>query len=317
MKILPKLFILLLAIQLFVSCNDDDNVNIQPDPTITDLAIDTDDLSILVEALVQVGLENVLDDNTGEYTVFAPTNDAFEDFFTEIGVSEVSEIPNAVLEKVLLNHVLGEIKLSGDLMTGYETVLAQEATTQNNINLYVNTEGGVMLNGESMVETADIVASNGVVHIVDDVIALPTVVTFAVADPTFDILQAALTRDSFNNAYINVLSGTENSPFTVFAPTNDAFVDLLEELDVDELDDIDDATLGAALEYHVVTNANVLSSDLTDNQTVTTFEGSDFMIDLDNGPQIIDANNRVADIIVTDVQANNGVLHVLNKVLLP
>ena len=204
MKILPKLFILLLAIQLFVSCNDDDNVNIQPDPTITDLAIDTDDLSILVEALVQVGLENVLDDNTGEYTVFAPTNDAFEDFFTEIGVSEVSEIPNAVLEKVLLNHVLGEIKLSGDLMTGYETVLAQEATTQNNINLYVNTEGGVMLNGESMVETADIVASNGVVHIVDDVIALPTVVTFAVADPTFDILQAALTRDSFNNAYINV-----------------------------------------------------------------------------------------------------------------
>lgn len=317
MKNLINLFLLLITPMLLISCNDDDNVQPQSDPTITELAQDNSNLSILVDALVRAGLDDDLANTNGDFTVFAPTNDAFMNLLDELGVASLEDIPVPVLEKVLLNHVIGESKMSTELMTGYETVLATESSSGNNINLYVNTSSGVMLNGESMVTTADVEASNGVIHIVNDVINLPTIVTFAVADPTFDILQAAVTRPAFEGAYVDVLGGTDSSPFTVFAPTNDAFVDLLAELELNELSDIDDATLGSVLEYHVVAGANVLAGDLQDGMMVTTFQGGQFEIDLDSGAQIIDFNDRVTDIVVTDVQTDNGVIHVINQVLLP
>ena len=92
---------------------------------------------------------------------------------------------------------------------------------------------------------------------------------------------------------------------------------MLTELGASGLGDIDDATLNAVLQYHVVNGANVRSTDLTDGQTVSTFGGDEFTIDLSDGARIIDANERNTQIIVTDVQANNGVIHVVSQVLLP
>jgi uncharacterized surface protein with fasciclin (FAS1) repeats len=115
--------------------------------------------------------------------------------------------------------------------------------------------------------------------------------------------------------YVTVLSGT--GPFTVFAPTNAAFTALLAELGVAGLNDIPAATLDAVLQYHVVNGANVLSTQLTDEQVVTSLEGTSFRIDLTGGAKIVDANDRVANIIITDVQASNGVVHAIDKVILP
>jgi len=176
-----------------------------------------------------------------------------------------------------------------------------------------------MFNGVSTVNTADVEASNGIVHIVNGVIGLPSVVTFATADPTFTTLVAALTRDDLTFDYVTTLStpaGTAPAPFTVFAPTNDAFAELLTELGATELGDIDEPTLKATLDHHAVAGANVRAEDLTQGQTISTL-GGDITASLDVGPQLIDANDRISDIIATNVQAMNGVIHVINKVILP
>ena len=282
-------------------------------PTIAILAMMTPDLSILSEALEITGLDEVLNDREAEFTVFAPTNAAFETF---LDGASINDVPVDVLTQVILNHALTGIALSTDLETSYTTSLATYASTDNNLSLYINTESGVTLNGISNVATADVLAANGVVHIVDAVIALPTVVTFAVADPTFATLVSALTRDDQPN-YVEVLSteqGTSPAPFTVFAPTNAAFDDLLTELMLGSLNDIDAATLTATLNTHVIPEANIRAEDL-ESGTVMTL-GDDIVIDAANAT-ITDPNGRVSNIIVTNVQAANGVVHAISKVLLP
>jgi uncharacterized surface protein with fasciclin (FAS1) repeats len=106
-------------------------------------------------------------------------------------------------------------------------------------------------------------------------------------------------------------------PFTVFAPTNDAFVSFLEErVDFNTLADIPQSILTQTLQYHVV-SGNVRSSQLTQNQEVLTLQGSEFTVDLVGGAKLTDTEGRVSNVIAVDVQANNGVVHVLDKVILP
>jgi len=308
---LNKLFGLLMIVlgMAAVSCSDDDGAK-----SISELAKDTEDLSTLVAALERADLVSVLDGDT-EYTVFAPTNAAFDAFLEVNNFASLEDIPVASLRNVLLNHVIAGKTLSTGLSTGYLSTEFNPGFSTKNVMLYVNTDSGVRINNQSQVTTADVDADNGVVHIVNSVIVPATVTTFATADPTFATLAAALTREA-DFTFAETLGG--NGLYTVFAPTNDAFGDLLEELGVTALGDIPTETLASVLSYHVVTGANVLAEDLTDGQTISPLlEGATFAIDLDNGAQIIDGSNRVTDIIVTDVQASNGVVHAVSKVILP
>lgn len=308
-------FLVIFSLAIFaVSCGDDDEPTTSGDPTIAELASDTDDLSILVAALDRADLVSTLN-SAGPFTVFAPTNDAFENFLAANGFNSLEDIPVEVLSNVLLNHVVSGSVSSTQLTTGYIETAATEATSGANINMYVNTTNGVTLNGSSQVTQADIVADNGIVHIVNEVIGLPTVVTFATADNTFSTLVAALTRSDLTTDFVSVLSG--DGPFTVFAPTNDAFTALVGELGISGLGDIDVATLDAVLKYHVVGGANVLSTMLSDDMSVETLANVGFSIDLDNGAEIVDNRGRRISIIVTDVQASNGVIHAVDRVILP
>jgi len=269
MKNLRLFAFALLALSLgFVACGDDDPVD--GPKTITELASETSNLSSLVAALDAADLVSTLN-GAGPFTVFAPTDAAFDAFLSDNGFAALGDVPTDVLKNILLNHVVAGKVVSSDLSTGYVESSATGAGG-NPMNMYISTDGGVTVNGGSDVSTADIDASNGVIHIVDAVIGLPTVVTFATADPTFANLASALTRPSLGVDYVGTLSG--DGPFTVFAPTNDAFVALLGELGLGGLADIDDATLNAVLQYHVVNGANVRAGDLSDGQSVTTFGGN-------------------------------------------
>jgi len=296
----------------FISCGDDADEG-NDAKTIAEIASETDNLSSLVAALDAADLVSTLE-GAGPFTVFAPTNTAFDNFLTANGFAELGDVPVDMLKNILLNHVVSGKTLSTGLTTGYVESSATGAGG-NTMNMYISTDGGVTINGVSNVTSADIDASNGVVHVVDAVIGLPTVVTFATADPTFGTLVTALTRESLGVDYVATLSG--DGPFTVFAPTNDAFGDLLTELEFDGLADISDDVLNAVLQYHVVSGANVRSTGLSNGQTVSTFGGAEFTIDLSDGASIIDANDRKTAIAVTDVQANNGVIHVVGQVLVP
>ncbi|SFN96763.1 Uncaracterized surface protein containing fasciclin (FAS1) repeats [Bizionia echini] len=291
-------------------------------PDVVDHALANSSFSNLVAALgaADGDLVSVLQGN-GPYTVLAPVDMAFSDFLADNGFSGLGDVPTDVLSQVLLNHVLAGATFSTDLVnmgSGYTTTSATGAG-DNAMSLYFNTSDGVTFNGISSVAEADVVGTNGVIHAVDAVIGLPTVVDFALADPTFETLVAALTRDDLTFDYVGTLStpnGTAPAPFTVFAPTNDAFGDLLTELNVASLGDIPEATLKATLDMHAVAGANVRSTALMDNMTVSTL-GGDITANITGGATLTDANGRVSNIIAVDVQASNGVIHAIDKVVLP
>lgn len=315
MKTILKSFVLLVTVSFFVSCSDNDDMTIQTN-TIVDVAIQND-LTALAAAVTRANLVETLSAD-GDFTVLAPTNQAFTSFLQDKGFASVNDVPVPVLRNILLNHVINGRLRDADLSTGYANTNATSDVNGNPLSIYINTENGVEFNGVSTVQTANVIADNGIVHVVDAVIDLPTVVTFATADPNFSILVQALTRESSFN-YVQTLStdaNTSPAPFTVFAPNNDAFVDLLGELQVQGLGDIPTATLSSTLNTHVVAGANVLESNLSDNLPVDTL-GGDLTVNItSSGATLTDSQGRISSIIATDIQANNGVIHAINKVVL-
>ena len=317
-----KLLILLFVGLMTISCSDDDDTPVSNPElgTIVEIAIDTPDLSNLVAALGAADGDLVTTLSGGEFTVLAPTNAAFETFLSENGFATLGDVPTDILANILLNHVISGSVSSTDLATldaGYSTTNATNADGDK-LSIYFNTSNGVVFNGVSSVAAADITASNGIVHVVDAVIGLPTVVTFATADPTFETLVAALTREDHQEDFVSILSSSdEPAPLTVFAPTNAAFGDLLSFLGYSTLAEINLGLLENVLGMHVVPEANVRSGDLTEGMEAVTVADETITFSLTTAPNITDPNGFVSNIIVVDVQAMNGVVHAVDKVILP
>lgn len=326
MKIISKLFKilpLLLLVLGFQACSSDDDNNVAPQPmNIVETAMDTQDLSSLVAALKAADgdLVNVLN-GKGPFTVLAPTNAAFQKFLTANGFAKLSDVPTDVLSKILLNHVIAGKVTSSDLVdsgSGYANTSATGPDGKN-LSLYFDSSDGVKFNGISKVTSADISATNGTIHIVDAVIGLPTVVDFALANPALSSLVAALKAADSQTpspSLIPTLSGAGS--LTVFAPTNDAFASLLMELDPSgntTLGDVDKATVEAILKYHVV--GGNITSDQMPSGVVPTL-GGNVSVSAAN-LTITDPNGRVSNIIpsLVDIQAVNGVVHAIDKVILP
>ncbi len=292
--------------------------------TIVDLALDND-LTSLAAALTATDLVSTLQ-GPGPFTVFAPTNEAFTNLLAATGIDldNMTVEQEALVKNILLNHVIiGETISSTDLVAAGSGYANTGATGPNdaNLSLYFTTSNGVMLNGMSTVTNADNTATNGIVHIVNTVIMLPTIATFATTNPALSSLVDALVLADTGTPtvpYIETVSNPAAGPFTVFAPTNDAFADLLLELDPSgntALGDLDPATVDAVLLMHIV-GTNVQSSGLP-NGTVTALGGD---ITADNVAfTLTDPNERVSQIITTlvDIQSINGVVHVIDTVLLP
>jgi len=320
LKLSKLTFLLFVGFSIQSCSDDDDDVTTPTGPSnIVEIALDTPDLSNLVAAL-SVADGNLVDVlSGGEFTVLAPTNEAFETFLAANGFMSLSEVPTDVLSNILLNHVISGTVNSTNLVdtgSGYSTTNASNMDGDN-LSLYFDTSSGVTFNGISSVVAADIVASNGIVHVVDEVIGLPTVVTFAVSNPALSTLVAALTTEGLSVDIVSILSSSdEPSPFTVFAPTNDAFGSLLAELGLNALGDIPVDILEATLGTHVAPEANVRSTDLVDGMSVNTI-GSTITVSLSDGAKLIDSNGRESNIVAVDIQAYNGVVHVIDNVLLP
>ncbi len=281
-----------------------------PLPTmLTFVAADSELSSLATTATTTSGFETdfaaVLSTEDSNLTLLAPDNDAF----TALG--DISGVPASALEQILLNHVIAGINISTSLSTGYGNTLATYGESMNNLSIYINTDGGVSFNGISDVSEADIVATNGVIHKVDAVITLPSVVTFATADANFSTLVDALTTLTPSTDFAGILStelGTDPAPFTVFAPINSAFA-AIAPLPTDE------NVIADILNYHVIGGSNVRSTDLMSGSVMTL--GGTVTIDA-MAPSVTGSGNMSAsNIIVVDVQAANGVIHAIDQVLLP
>lgn len=272
-------------------------------------------LSLLVEAVVAADLTTTLASETPK-TVFAPTNAAFAALLTELGVTkEALFADKPLLTAVLTYHVLGSEVPAASVPVGLPITSLQGGYFKVDANgsALVITDGR---NRTSNITSTNIDASNGVIHVVDKVLlpADKTVVDTAVAlstgsTPEFTLLVEALTAANL----VDTLSGT--GPFTVFAPTDAAFAALLTELGVSKEDLFADTELlTAVLTYHVVPGL-VLKAGVPVGTPVVTVQGASFTVSADLG--ITDQAGRVANITATDVLASNGVIHVIDKVILP
>lgn len=300
---LQKIALLIAVMFMAFSCsNDDDNTTEPQSTTITALANNADDLSILVAALQRAGLDTTLDAN-GSYTVFAPTNTAFENFLADNNFNALEEIPVDVLTQVLLNHVIAGEAFSTSLSTGYGSTLATKPGTGENLSILIDTSSGVTLNGVSNVATPDIDASNGVIHIVDAVIGLPNIVDHAVANSDLSSLVGALTAGG-NTTFTTLLSTPGD--FTVFAPINDAFASFTTENDI-----------ASVLANHVIPGATAISTGLTNSYVNTaamlsgTMTPLSMYINVDNGVTI----NGGSNVVAADIVATNGVIHAVDAVI--
>jgi transforming growth factor-beta-induced protein len=262
--------------------------------TILGIARNTDAVSTLSTAIGAAGLDGVLVGD-GPFTVFAPVDEAF-DGLPAGTLDALLESGNAdVLAEVLTYHVVPGRFTAADL-TGGQTLATAEGRS-----VTISTSNGVQVNGATVL-TADIEASNGVIHLIDGVLT-----------EGMDIADVARTTGETRTLAAAVAAGglvetlESDGPFTVFAPINSAFdaIDAGELLDPENID-----LLQKVLTYHVIPG-EVRAADLVDGQMAGTVEGSMLTIDLDGGPKVNGAN-----IIATDIETANGVIHLVDAVLL-
>ena len=301
MKVLASLLMsLVLILGVSASAEEQDIVGI---------AAGSEDFSILVAALQKAELVDALQ-GEGPFTVFAPTNAAFEKLLAQLNVTAEDLLNQPQLADVLLYHVVSGNVLSTDLQNG------MTAATLGGQTITVDLTDGVKINTSSVV-TADIKASNGVIHVIDSVLIpetfqlapiaapLPSIVDIAVGSPDFSILVAALQKAEL----VEALQG--EGPFTVFAPTNAAFEALLGALGITAEELLNQPQLADVLLYHVV-SGRVLSTDLVNGMTAETLGGQTITVDLTAGVKI-----NTSSVTTADIEASNGVIHVIDSVLVP
>ena len=247
----------------------------------------------------------------GPFTVFAPTNAAFAALLTELGLSKAQLLADkALLKTVLTYHVLptkverAQVPRGKAVSTVQGSILKVEASGTD----LTITDGR---NRSARILATDIQAKNGVIHTINRVIlpANKNIVETAQALPQFSVLVEAVLAANLQGT----LSGA--GPFTVFAPTNDAFTALLAELNISKAALLaDTALLTKVLTYHVLAG-RVLKADVPVNTPITTVQGG--TISVSSTFVLADQRGRNSNITATDVLTSNGVIHVIDKVILP
>lgn len=267
---------------------------------IVETAINAGTFETLVTAVQAAGLVDTLSGD-GPFTVFAPTDAAF------------AELPEGMLEDLLadkekLTAVLTYHVLAGEYMAADVEGLESMDTVQGEA-LTIDTMGGVMVNDANVI-TADVKASNGVIHVIDKVLIPPSM-----AGPQMDIIDTAIAAGSFDTLVAAVrAAGLEETlrgdgPFTVFAPTDTAFEALPEGTLESLLNDT--AGLTNILTYHVA-SGKLMSGDVVTLESIETLQGSSLPVNTTEGVMVGEAT-----IISTDIETSNGVIHVIDMVLIP
>jgi transforming growth factor-beta-induced protein len=275
----------------------------------------------LLAAADKAGLSATLGSANANLTIFAPTDAAFTTLSTQLGFANPTAMVNALsadaLKNILSYHIVSGTKSAADLKAGSISQTTLYSFGGKSTTLALNTSSGVAITdavlATAKVSSADVAASNGVIHAVDKVLVPPgvlNVVQMAQANPAvFSSLVGSVVKTNL----AGTLSGT--GPFTVFAPTNTAF---------SSAPSLSDAQLKSVLLYHVL-SIQVLSSDIPFGTAVNTLSTTNLnnatvpaqTITINNNLTITDKLDSAAKIMATDVRGSNGVIHVIDKVLIP
>jgi len=270
---------------------------------IVDTAVKADNFNTLVTAVQEAGLVNALKGD-GPFTVFAPTDEAFAALPEGI-LNNLLANPD-LLTEVLLYHVV-EGKVMAEDVVGLN---GTKAATLNGKEVSINVSDGKVFINEAQVITTDVKATNGVIHVIDSVLVpyedLMDIVDTAIRTQSLDTLVTAVVEADLAGAL------KSEGPFTVFAPIDSAFAKL-PDLYIDHLLQ-NKSVLASYLKYHVI-EGKVMAADVLglDGASVNTLLGKDVEVSISNGSVYIDN----AKVIVTDIETKNGVIHLIDSVLVP
>lgn len=354
MKIKNQIIKLMFAVALTFtafSCSDDDKVEITKLPTVLEIAqADNANFSVLIKALQVTGLTATVS-GPGSYTVFAPTNTAFAaEGINEASLQLLADNPTlpanvtaiAGIRNILRNHILGVGTKSNDLLASRYVKTFATGPGTTTLSMFVNQVGadvlinGGVTNGGTKVTKADIDASNGIVHVVENVIKLPKILNHAIANPDLSTLVTVVTSTSgtFGNqaAIATALGG--NGPLTVFAPLNSAFTTATTGSGFLTGANLTGPNVTKVLQYHVSSTGNLTSSSATSwtpsttitNATITTLAQNSvpaaqtFLI-TQGTVKITELPAQTgvpaSNIKFVNIQATNGVIHTIDRVLQP
>lgn len=300
---------------IFSSCKKDDNVTMNTN-SITDIVVSGSSFTTLESAVIKANLQGTLS-GPGPYTVFAPNDAAFT--ASGITATVLNSLTPAQVKDILLYHTISSKINAADVPAGPN---AKVITAGGDSIFVTRNEKGVFVNGIK-VNAADIAADNGVIHGIEKVLipAAGNIVETAVASKLDSLVKAVTIATSAPGGDPNLAATLSNAKLTVFAPTNSAFTQLLGALNLNRIEDIPVGTLLAVLRYHVV-GGRAFSSDLA-NGNLSMLAGGNTTINLSNGnsggPTLTGNGNNgnKSNITATNIVSRNGVVHVIDRVLLP
>lgn len=312
MRKLSELSLILLIILFAFACSEDEDGSTSTaddttsEPTASNIVeiAQAEGFTSLAAALTRAELVDDLQAD-GTFTVFAPTDEAFDALLSAIGQESVDDVPVSVLEKILLYHVLSDTVFSSAIKPGMVMTLEGSDIT-------LATDDGVTVNGAS-VTTADVAASNGVIHIIDAVLVPEDIAQFVdtVLEPAYFNVGFTLLVEAVVKADLvdDLLTADAGGAITIFAPNNDAFA--AAGIGSAELAGLDAEVLSNILGFHVL-GSTVLAADLP-STAVTLQEDQLFFSITDDGTFI----NGGTEIIAINIESGNSVIHVINNVLMP
>ena len=295
---------------LIISCKKDEDVPEVKLSTIKDEIASRSDLTLMDLAVQKSGLSSKLDSAAASFTLFAPTNEAF--VASKIDSNLINSLSTDQVKKIILYHTVDVKYLASELPDGPNA----KVTTASGDSVFVTKNlSGVYVNGIK-VQTANIVASNGVIHTISKVLIPPVgnLVEAVLADTTLAYLAAAVVRASQGNVNVAAVLSSGDI-YTVFAPTNQAFRNA-GFATINDINAADPNVLASILTYHVL-SGRVFSTDLTEGAQPTTLAGGTLTISLVNGATVKGSgNSSSSNIIETNIMGSNGVIHVIDRVLL-
>lgn len=319
-KRINNIIITLVFSLVITACSDDDDnmtttpVVEQPAPpvvtTIVDAAVANGSFTTLVAALQATGLDTTLADTNASFTVFAPTDDAF----ALLGEDTINSLlaDTDTLSSILTYHVLGsEVDASAAIAAAGSKVL-----TVNGAELGLSLDGDNLLINTATVVTTDISTDNGIIHVIDAVLMPPT----ANSEPTMNIVETAVAAGNFTTlvsalqqAGLDSVLADETTNFTVFAPTDEAFA----MIDSNLLDGIlaDSTALSAILLQHVVSDASIdsVTAYTLNGQNATTASTATIPVSINSTSDMLTFGG--ANVVTKDIYTNNGVIHVIDMVV--
>ncbi|GAB2989477.1 fasciclin domain-containing protein [Psychrosphaera aestuarii] len=285
----------------------------EPPMSLVDVAIENGNFTTLVAALQATGLDVTLGDFDTNYTVFAPNDDAFAKL--PEGTVDALLADTEKLSDILLYHVLSGRIMSDAAITAAQTSGNQVATANTDALALSYVDSSLYVNN-SLVTATDVMADNGVIHVVDTVLMPPvdagepteSIVDVAVADERFTTLVDALTAANLVDTLAN-----EEATFTVFAPTNDAF-DKIDSAELSALLANTEALREVLLQHVIGGEVNSVAAYAANGRTVPTASGNEISVSIDPTSRMLQFGG--ANVIITDIYTTNGIIHVIDTVVL-